>query len=283
MGAAAGGNSTLGIPKKVGKEFVAEDKGGKLPEVKKDELDKAGPPMAKPPSGVNMATKVPTSAPKPPPAMAGAPKVGGKAPAAGPKPAPALKTVDKIVVPGTPAGKAKVPAKDRDYDIKADDKKTVYEKKPEKEVKKEEPAPGSKVKANLAAAHAAADRTRARITGDLKPAVAAIPGPKPLGKAGVDPSSARAAMMDASAKAGKPAVASPTAASGAQKLSPASNPARAQMFSQAAAGAFQPQGPVVSGLELDKPKAPGLSSPKAAGVAAPAKKPGIFGRLLGNK
>ena len=31
MGAAASGNSTLGIPQKVGKEFMAADKGGKLP------------------------------------------------------------------------------------------------------------------------------------------------------------------------------------------------------------------------------------------------------------
>jgi hypothetical protein len=31
MYAAAEGKSTLGIPKKVGKEFVAADKGGKLP------------------------------------------------------------------------------------------------------------------------------------------------------------------------------------------------------------------------------------------------------------
>jgi len=31
MGAAAAGKSTLGIPKSVGKEFIAADKGGKLP------------------------------------------------------------------------------------------------------------------------------------------------------------------------------------------------------------------------------------------------------------
>jgi hypothetical protein len=34
MYAAASGKSTLGIPKKVGKEFVKSDKGGKLPEKK---------------------------------------------------------------------------------------------------------------------------------------------------------------------------------------------------------------------------------------------------------
>lgn len=71
MGAAASGNSTLGIPKKVGKEFINADKGGKLPEAKKAE-----PPMAKPPSGVNMATNVPKSkpmAPKPPAPVGTAP------------------------------------------------------------------------------------------------------------------------------------------------------------------------------------------------------------------
>jgi hypothetical protein len=31
MFAAAAGRSTIGIPKKVGKEFAASDKGGKLP------------------------------------------------------------------------------------------------------------------------------------------------------------------------------------------------------------------------------------------------------------
>jgi hypothetical protein len=35
MAAAANGSSTLGIPKKVGKDFMAADKGGKLPERKK--------------------------------------------------------------------------------------------------------------------------------------------------------------------------------------------------------------------------------------------------------
>lgn len=37
MHAAASGNSTLGIPKSVGKEFSEADKGGKLPARKSDE------------------------------------------------------------------------------------------------------------------------------------------------------------------------------------------------------------------------------------------------------
>lgn len=35
MGAAKAGKSTLGIPKKVGAEFIKADKGGKLPARKK--------------------------------------------------------------------------------------------------------------------------------------------------------------------------------------------------------------------------------------------------------
>jgi len=35
MGAAASGHSTIGIPKKVGKEFIKADAGGKLPKRKK--------------------------------------------------------------------------------------------------------------------------------------------------------------------------------------------------------------------------------------------------------
>lgn len=38
MYAASEGKSTLGIPKSVGKEFVAADPGGKLPEKKKSKL-----------------------------------------------------------------------------------------------------------------------------------------------------------------------------------------------------------------------------------------------------
>jgi hypothetical protein len=38
MAAAAGGKSTLKIPKSVGKEFMAADKGGKLPKRKRMKL-----------------------------------------------------------------------------------------------------------------------------------------------------------------------------------------------------------------------------------------------------
>lgn len=36
MAAAAAGNSTLGIPQSIGKDFMAADKGGKLPEKVKE-------------------------------------------------------------------------------------------------------------------------------------------------------------------------------------------------------------------------------------------------------
>ena len=43
MFAAAAGKSTLGIPKKVGKEFAAADEGGKLPQKAKRDYAKGGP------------------------------------------------------------------------------------------------------------------------------------------------------------------------------------------------------------------------------------------------
>lgn len=76
----------------------------------------AAPPTAKPPSGTNMATKVPTSAPK--------------APAMG-KEELTAKAVDKIVVPKSQ--KPKVPSAERDHTVQVSKDKTVYEKKPELE------------------------------------------------------------------------------------------------------------------------------------------------------
>jgi len=38
MGAAAAGKSTLGIPAKVGKEFIKADQGGKLPKKAKKQV-----------------------------------------------------------------------------------------------------------------------------------------------------------------------------------------------------------------------------------------------------
>lgn len=43
MAAAAAGNSTLGIPKSVGKDFMAADKGGKLPARKSKAQRRYGP------------------------------------------------------------------------------------------------------------------------------------------------------------------------------------------------------------------------------------------------
>jgi len=51
MYAAKSGKSTLGIPKKVGEEFTAADKGGKLPEstTHMNKLHHKNPRMQKPP------------------------------------------------------------------------------------------------------------------------------------------------------------------------------------------------------------------------------------------
>lgn len=139
-------------------------------------LKKATPPMAKPPSGQNMGTKVPTSAPK----------------------APAMKSeeLEKVGLPASP-----------------------------------------KAQAQQHALH--------------------------VGSKAVSP-------------AGAPA---PVKLPGQEVQAQ-----RAQGFQAAAAGAFEPKGPVSSGLELaPKPKV-GLASPKAAGAtrtAAAPVRPGIFGKLFG--
>ncbi len=146
------------------KEVKAEGSGGKV-------VKKAEPPMAKPPSGVNMATKVPVSKP-------------GKAPKMG-------TGLDKGIL--TEAAKRSDPV------------------------------------SAAASAHAASKEPKIKLPGASEQAT------------------------------------------------------RASNFSAAGAGAFQPKGPVSSGLELDDSKraAPKLASPKAAGVVAT--KPGIFGRLMGKK
>lgn len=173
---------------------------------RKAELEKAAtPPMAKPPSGKNMGTAVPTSAPKPP-AMA---------------------------KPAAPAG-PKLPTMKAELDLE---------------------------KAGLPGQPKAQMAQHANIVGSK----AAVPAPPP------------APLPNATAHA-----------------------ARASEFTQAAAGAFQPKGPINSGLALaPKPgislPGAGLKSPKAAGVtrgavaAGPvqnaarptAQRPGIFGKLFG--
>lgn len=84
----------------------------------------ATPPTAKPPSGTNMATKVPTMATK-------VPTSAPKAPAMGKKAQEMDKAVDKIVVPKSQ--KPKVPSAERDHTVQVSKDKTVYEKKPELE------------------------------------------------------------------------------------------------------------------------------------------------------
>lgn len=75
-------------------------------------------------------------------------------------------------------------------------------------------------------------------------------------------------MSDIAQKNSPPGPAPVASGVPAKMPTPAAHAARAATHTQALAGAFQPKGPVVSGLEL--------ASPKAAGIAP---KPGIFGRL----
>lgn len=87
------------------KEVSADGSGG---DIKKGKVAKANPPMAKPPSGKNMGTHVPTSKPTAP-AMA--------------------KEVKEMVVHGST--KPKPPPKDADYKVKQDGEKTSYVRKEE--------------------------------------------------------------------------------------------------------------------------------------------------------
>lgn len=107
---------------RVGPVYQHSEDGGRLchgclqnlPPAQKSELAKAAtPPMAKPPSGTNMATKVPTSAPKAPVAKDEMPDVS------------------KVVVPKSQ--KPKVPSDKRDYTAQVSKEKTVYKPKPAKE------------------------------------------------------------------------------------------------------------------------------------------------------
>lgn len=109
-----------------------------------------------------------------------------------------------------------------------------------------------------------------------------------LEKAGLPATPKAQSQQHAMMAGSKNAVSAPAVAAPGPKLPGADVQAqRAQTHQSALAGAFQPKGPVNSGLELDLPKKPGaLASPKAAGIAAApmkpaAKKPGIFGRLMG--
>lgn len=75
---------------------------------------------------------------------------------------------------------------------------------------------------------------------------------------------------------GKASMTSQMMGGGASKLTSPADTSRADSHAAALGGAFQPKGPVSSGLELDRPKAGGLKSPAAAGVAP--KKLGVMGK-----
>lgn len=277
MGAAASGNSTLGIPKKVGKEFIDADKGGKLPETKKasepmekehlgfDKLknklahkpgisdpgavaakigqekygkkgmeEKAAaaksepvakamgaPPMAKPPSGANMGTSVPTSKPAAP---------------AAPKPAAAA--------PKPPMAAPGMTKNGEQYGMEQAEKKEL-------------------AKIGMAE-HGQREAAAMGFPGQA----AAAPKPVKLPGKGAAPAPGTSSMHDQmgdAAAANKPA---PAAAKPILPKPPAAGPAGKAlgMASPKAAGVTRSAGPVQN----------------AARPAAPSK-PGIFGKLFGAK
>lgn len=188
----------------------------------KCKVKKAEPPMAKPPSGVNMATKVPTSVPK----MGSAPK------------APKMGTgmgMGKEEMPAAPSGSSNGMLSGADG------------------------AAGGLAQSEHRGGNLQQLRDRARVK-------------KPLGKGVMADINGREAQH-----MGAPSVQGmSTSAPKAALPTPGQHAVRAAGHQAALAGAFQPKGPVHSGLELDvKPK---LNSPRAAG-AAPNTKPGIFGKL----
>lgn len=96
------------------------------------------------------------------------------------------------------------------------------------------------------------------------PKVAGAPGG--MQKAAM-PANPKAQMAQHAQVSGSKAAAAPAPAAGAGKApmpSPTQQAGRAQAFQSAAAGAFQPKGPVVSGLELAPKKPAGMMAPPGA-------------------
>jgi hypothetical protein len=249
------------------------------------------------------------------------------------------KAVDKVVVPTKSTKKPPPPPPGADYTAHKEGTKTVYEAK-KAEVEKcgdmkagDDPTKKAELvdaKGNRKDSHTVSG---SKTPDDKKPEHVNKPGKtsKTAGSGGVILPGSKLKKADAAPPTAKPpgkspAAAAPTSAPKAPKMpamkaeldkgmtgdmkgggKPVASPeARSADFSAAMSGAFQPKGPVTSGLQLDKPKAPGaapamakpaapagLKSPKAAGVTqsagpvmnaarpAPAAKPGIFGRLFG--
>jgi hypothetical protein len=209
---------------------------------------KAEPPMAKPPGGKNMATHVPVSAPKAPAA----------APAAM-KPPATMKGEDAGSLGGFQSpGYGETVAKDVT--------KVVVPNKGKPSLPK---VPKAKRDYDVRVNPESVEYVKKEELGKATPGVNKMPK---------DMKALASAHASAAPKAALPAAAAkpmPTPTEQAQ---------RAQNFQAAAAGAFTPKTAVTSGLDLDiKPK---LNSPRQQGLTltpAKAKKPGIFGRLMGKK
>ena len=207
----------------------------------------ATPPMAKPPSGVNMNTKVPTSAPK-------APKMAQ----------PAVQKADEMEKAKVDEGKSKfdkrIDRTDRNKQIGGNVKgvhRPVTDGSGVSEAGEHVRTPSDWKKP----AHDKQAKQRH---------TQVIAEQKGMSKPNLPKSELEKGFMSEVAQQSDPASASRAAmaSSAASKVKlPGANlqSQRANSFSQAASGAFQPKGPISSGLELDiKPK---------------MSKPGIFGKL----
>jgi hypothetical protein len=130
-------------------------------------VEKAEPPMAKPPGGKNMATHIPASKPMAPPAMKAegevASGVTGSIPSA--RMDAVAKSVGKVIVPKSSKPQLpKVGSKDRDYDVRTTSTSTEYIKK---------------AGLGMAAAAQRADPLSHSYT-DAQAAKAPAPAPKPM-------------------------------------------------------------------------------------------------------
>ncbi len=290
MGAAAGGNSTLGIPKGVGKEFIDADKGGKLPKVKKG--DESAMPSANLAMGESSVVKAEMCK------NCGYEHVPGQH--------KMKKEEDYVNVNGKKktvglAPKAKLPPKGPDNDIGANmEGSAVKEMSPAGsggEIKKGKTlgkAEDKKLKITLQGEDKASSKLKALHAGIKPKPVSMEASPdaerkseESMAKAGLPPMAKPPGTSPVAAaptaKVGAPKVAAPKLPAvpkplgkalnpmaaqmkggGATHLTSPNNPARANEHAAALGGAFTPKGPVVSGLELapKKPAGPGLGAPK---------------------
>lgn len=341
MGAAAGGHSTLGIPKGVGKEFIDADKGGKLPHKVAKGVTGSGDVAAT--AGGSMGSGVVAGPSSTPMAMSelckecgeshlgkcgeiavgktelvdakGQHKESGVHPQSQRPDDKKSKEINKdtkkggsggIVLPGKKPKKAGPVTKQKVNDTKNDTGKVsdlVLNKSDKTHVCKhglctkgikgdKEYCPAHMPKEVKKAQPPMAKPPSGQNMGTSVPTSAPKP---PMAKAGAMPGMAgkppdMQAHASHAASLAAPGAGAPAAAPKPMP-SPGQHAERAQAHQAALGGAFQPKGPVSSGLELaSKPggvKLPGAHLKPAGGglglkpppAAAKPSKPGIFGKM----